>query len=124
MADNVSRECVKMAGKAQMSSSSSADEKLEKHGQESFKSSIKNVLKEYHPDIGISSEAMTIMNAFVNDMFDRIATESSRIAKENKKTTISCSEIQTAILEVLPRDLAVHAMREGLMAMRRYKDTT
>ena len=33
------------------------------------------VLKQVHPDTGVSSKAMSIMNSFVNDLFERIAAE-------------------------------------------------
>merc|ERR1712083_36563 len=33
------------------------------------------VLKQVHPDTGVSSKAMSIMNSFVNDIFERIAAE-------------------------------------------------
>ncbi|CAH2020084.1 unnamed protein product [Acanthoscelides obtectus] len=45
------------------------------------------VLKQVHPDTGISSKAMSIMNSFVNDIFERIAAEASRLAHYNKHTT-------------------------------------
>ena len=35
------------------------------------------VLKQLHPDIGISNKAMAVLNSFVNDIFERIATEAS-----------------------------------------------
>ncbi|KAB7497021.1 Histone H2B [Armadillidium nasatum] len=38
------------------------------------------MLKQVHPDTGISSKAMSIMNSFVNDIFERIAAEASRLA--------------------------------------------
>ena len=47
--------------------------------KESFSIYIYKVLKQVHPDTGISSKAMSIMNSFVNDVFERIASESSRL---------------------------------------------
>ncbi|KAN0105125.1 Histone-fold-containing protein [Russula decolorans] len=44
-------------------------------------------------------KAMAILNSFVNDMFERIATEASKLAAYSKKSTISSREIQTAISE-------------------------
>ena len=38
---------------------------------------IEIVLKQVHPDTGISNKAMAILNSFVNDIFERIATEAS-----------------------------------------------
>ena len=35
------------------------------------------MLKQVHPDTGISNKAMAILNSFVNDIFERIATEAS-----------------------------------------------
>ncbi|MCP4676096.1 MAG: hypothetical protein GY854_11435, partial [Deltaproteobacteria bacterium] len=32
---------------------------------------IYRVMKQVHPDTGISSKAMSIMNSFVNDLFER-----------------------------------------------------
>ena len=38
---------------------------------------IYKVLKQVHSDTGISNKAMNIMNSFINDVFDRLATEAS-----------------------------------------------
>jgi len=35
------------------------------------------VLKQVHPDTGISNKAMAVLNSFVNDLFERIANEAS-----------------------------------------------
>ncbi|CAH2019982.1 unnamed protein product [Acanthoscelides obtectus] len=40
---------------------------------------------------------MSIMNSFVNDIFERIAAEASRLAHYNKRATITSREIQTAV---------------------------
>ncbi|KAK2977017.1 hypothetical protein RJ640_022283 [Escallonia rubra] len=41
-----------------------------------------------HPDIGISSKAMGIMNNFINDIFEKLAQESSRLAMPHTVATI------------------------------------
>uniref|UniRef100_A0A1A9W0R3 Core Histone H2A/H2B/H3 domain-containing protein n=1 Tax=Glossina brevipalpis TaxID=37001 RepID=A0A1A9W0R3_9MUSC len=66
-----------------------------------------------HPDTGISSKAMSIMNSFVNDIFERIAAEASRLAHYNKRSTITSREIQTAVRLLLPGELAKHARWKG-----------
>jgi histone H3/H4 len=71
------------------------------------------VLKQVHPDTGISNKAMAILNSFVNDIFERIATEASKLASYSKKSTISSREIQTAVRLILPGELAKHAISEG-----------
>uniref|UniRef100_A0A3Q7H022 Histone H2B n=1 Tax=Solanum lycopersicum TaxID=4081 RepID=A0A3Q7H022_SOLLC len=72
--------------------------------------------EEVHPDIGISSKSMGIMNSFINDIFEKLAQESSRLARINKKPTITSREIQTAVRLVLPGELAKHAVSEGTKA--------
>lgn len=88
--------------------------------KESYAIYIYKVLKQVHPDTGISSKAMTIMNSFVNDIFERIATESSRLAHYNKKSTITSREIQTSVRLLLPGELAKHAVSEGTKAVTKY----
>ncbi|GBM23960.1 Histone H2B, embryonic [Araneus ventricosus] len=60
------------------------------------------VLKQVHPDCGISRQAMLIMNSFMNDMFERISAESSDLTKHNGRKVLSSREIQTAVRLVLP----------------------
>jgi histone H2B len=50
-----------------------------KKSTETYKIYIFKVLKQVHPDIGISSKAMGIMNSFINDIFEKLAQESSRL---------------------------------------------
>ena len=73
------------------------DKKRRKRRVETYSSYIYKVLKQVHPDTGISSKAMSIMNSFINDIFEKIASESSRLARYNKKTTITSRENQTAV---------------------------
>uniref|UniRef100_A0A914XVB8 Histone H2B n=1 Tax=Plectus sambesii TaxID=2011161 RepID=A0A914XVB8_9BILA len=60
------------------------------------------------------------MNSFVNDIFERIAAEASRLAQYNKKSTISSREVQTAVRLILPGELAKHAVSEGTKAVTKY----
>merc|ERR1719265_2687618 len=63
---------------------------------------------------------MSIMNSFVNDMFERLATEASKLSRYNKKPTITSREIQSAVRLVLPGELAKHAVSEGTKAVTTY----
>ena len=94
-------------------------------------------MKQVHPDTGVSSKAMSIMNSFVNDLFERIAAEASKLAHYNKRfdilsiwsvvlklsfgrSTITSREIQTAVRLLLPGELAKHAVSEGTKAVTKY----
>ncbi|CAF1642804.1 unnamed protein product, partial [Adineta ricciae] len=85
--------------------------------KETYSIYIYKVLKQVHPDTGISSKAMSIMNSFVHDIFERLAGEASRLAHYSKRHTISSREIQTAVRLLLPGELAKHAVSEGTKAV-------
>jgi histone H2B len=87
---------------------------------ETYKIYIYKVLKQVHPDTGVSSKAMSIMNSFINDIFEKIASEASRLARYNKKPTITSREIQTAVRLILPGELAKHAVSEGTKAVTKF----
>ncbi|XP_044938190.1 histone H2B type 1-K isoform X2 [Mustela putorius furo] len=76
--------------------------KRKRSRKESYSVYVYKVLKQVHPDTGISSKAMGIMNSFVNDIFERIAGEASRLAHYNQRSTITSREIQTAVRLLLP----------------------
>uniref|UniRef100_A0A8C4NGX6 Histone H2B n=1 Tax=Eptatretus burgeri TaxID=7764 RepID=A0A8C4NGX6_EPTBU len=88
--------------------------------KESYSAYIYKVLKQVHPDTGISSKAMSIMNSFVNDIFERISVEAARLAHYNRHVTITSREIQTAVRLLLPGELAKHAVSEGTKAVTKY----
>lgn len=79
------------------------------------------VLKKVHPDRGVPSKAMSIMNNFLNDIFERIAVaEVSRLANYYKRSTITSRESQTAVRLLLSVELAKHAVSEGTKAVTKY----
>ncbi|XP_041040936.1 uncharacterized protein LOC121276506 isoform X3 [Carcharodon carcharias] len=88
--------------------------------KENYSIYIYKVLKQIHPDTGISSMAMSIMNSFVNDFFERIVDKASHLARYNKSRTISSREIQTAMCLLMPGELAKHAVSEGTKAVAKY----
>ena len=88
--------------------------------KESYSSYLYKVLKQVHPDTGISSKAMSIMNSLVNDMFEKIADESSKLSAHTGRQTISSREIQTAVRLILPGELSKHAVSEGTKAVTKY----
>ena len=85
--------------------------------KESLSIYIYEVLKQVHPDTGISSEAMLIVNWLTYDVFSVIAGEASKLAQYNSKATISSREVQTAVRLLLPGDLAKFAVAMGTMAV-------
>ncbi|CAG8941906.1 unnamed protein product [Penicillium salamii] len=113
----------KEAGKKTASASTGEKKKRGKTRKETYSSYIYKVLKQVHPDTGISTRAMSILNSFVNDIFERVATEASKLAAYNKKSTISSREIQTSVRLILPGELAKHAVSEGTKAVTKYSSS-
>ncbi|KFY26117.1 hypothetical protein V491_01461 [Pseudogymnoascus sp. VKM F-3775] len=111
----------KDAGKK--TAASGEKKKRTKTRKETYSSYIYKVLKQVHPDTGISNRAMSILNSFVNDIFERVATEASKLAAYNKKSTISSREIQTSVRLILPGELAKHAVSEGTKAVTKYSSS-
>jgi hypothetical protein len=69
-------------------------------------------------------KSMSIMNSFVQDMFERIVGEASGLIHLTKRATLSSREIQTACRLVLPGELGNHAVHEGTKCMAKYLTTS
>ncbi|GAA5915636.1 histone H2B family protein [Sporobolomyces salmoneus] len=110
----------KKAVKKALSGEGDAKKKKKKSRKETYHSYIYKVLKQVHPDLGISNKAMLILNSFVNDIFEKLAAEASKLAAYNKKVTISSREIQTATRLILPGELSKHAISEGTKAVTKF----
>ena len=71
-------------------------------------------------ETGISKKGMSIINSFINDIFEKVVGEAGKLARYNKKATLSSREIQTAVRLALPGELAKHAVSEGTKAVTKY----
>ena len=114
MAKTPSKQSAKAPKKA------STGKKRSKKRVESYSTYIYRVLKQVHPDTGISKKGMSIMNSFINDIFERIAGEAGKLVTYSKKATLSSREIQTAVRLMLPGELAKHAVSEGTKAVTKF----
>ena len=97
--------------------------KKKKSRTESYSTYIYRVLKQVHPDTGISKKGMSIMNSFINDIFERIALEASKLCRFSKKATLSSREIQTSVRLMLPGELSKHAVSEGTKAVTKFSSS-
>ncbi|XP_027343874.1 histone H2B 1-like [Abrus precatorius] len=88
-----------------------------KRNGEGYQRYVYRVLKQVHPEMGISSQAMTVLNNLMNDMFERLADEAAKLKSYEGHMTLSSREIQGAVKLVLPGDLGKHAIAEGAKAV-------
>ena len=116
------KERVKKAPKEKKDGDSQEKEgkRRKKPNTSSYATYIYKVLKQVHPDTGISRKAMVVMDSFVHDIFERIAIEAGRLARYNDRHTITSREIQTSVRLILPGELAKHAVSEGTKAVSKY----
>ena len=114
MAKTPSKKSAKKGGKK------GSGNKRRKKRTESYSIYIYKVLKQVHPDTGISKKSMSIMNSFIGDVFERIASEAGKLGKYAGRQTLSSREVQTAVRLVLPGELAKHAVSEGTKAVTKY----
>ncbi|XP_055829980.1 uncharacterized protein LOC129899164 [Solanum dulcamara] len=87
---------------------------------EGYRRYVFRVMKQVHPDMGISSKAMTILNNLMGDMFERIANEAAILSKYVGRATLASVDIQDAVKLVLPGELGKHAIAEGTKAVANY----
>ena len=120
MPPKVSGKAAKKSGKAAKAITKGDKKKKKLRRKESYAIYIYKVLKQVHPDTGISRRAMSIMNSFVGDTFDRLSAEAIRLSRYNKKKTLTSREIQTAVRLSLPGELSKHAVSEGTKAVTKF----
>ena len=114
------RKLSQQRGRGRPKKDGSAPKKSKKANFGKWKSYVYKVLKQIHPETGISTKAMSIMESFVNDLFERIAAEASKLARYSRQSTILPRDIQTAVRLLLPGELSKHAVSEGTKAITKY----
>ena len=88
---------------------------------DSFATYFPRVLKQVHEGLSLSKKAVSVMDSFVKDIFERIADEAARLARSTKRSTISSREIQTAVRLLLPGEIGKHAVSEATKAVIRFQ---
>lgn len=86
-------------------------------GHESYSVYITRVLKELHPDIGISEKAMKILDSFVHGLYEQLAVEASRVARSHRRKSLTSRDIETSVRVLLPEGLARRAMDKANQAV-------
>lgn len=86
---------------------------------------IRNLLRIIDPDLGISGEAMAVVNSFVNDIFERIVSQAAALAKRRSRKgrgTMTHGDIEGAVKLLLGEGSVLqHALAEGKKAIATLK---
>ncbi|GIX83674.1 hypothetical protein CEXT_398081 [Caerostris extrusa] len=89
---------------------------------ESYAIYISRVLKQIDPECGISRDALSEMNFYVNFLFCLIVEESSKLVKISKRCTITERDIETAIRLLMPGELSRQAILEATRAVNKFME--
>ncbi|KAL6838489.1 hypothetical protein ACP4OV_031734 [Aristida adscensionis] len=89
-------------------------------GMGGYRRYVWQVLKQVHPELGVSGRAMEVLDMFIADMFERLAEEAARLTKATGRATLTSREVQSAVRLVLPGELGKHAISEGVKAISKY----
>lgn len=89
-----------------------------------YNSYIYRVLKQVHPDTGISGDGLAEMNNFVRIVIQKVMDSANTLMTfSGGRKTLSSREIQSAIRLALPGELAKHAVSESVKAVTRYNSS-
>merc|ERR1712228_408103 len=117
----------KLGAQAKKSPQKSGANKQRKRKQKSnvnMSRYILKVLRSVAPEQEITKKSMAIMDNFMMDIYDKITSQLPGLVKFRKGRTVTSADIQTATKLILPGELAVHAVSNGVNALAHYFKNT
>ena len=88
-----------------------------------FEIYIRRVLKQVHPDTGISGSALSCLNNLVEITIQKIMIGVNRLLLSTGKKTINTRDVQDAVRLAFPGELCKHALSEGTKAVAKYDES-
>jgi len=87
-----------------------------------FDTFIHRVLKQVHPDTGMTGDAMSCIDNAIRIVIKKIMFGVNRLQLHSQKKTITSREIQSAVRLIFPGEIAKHAVSTGTKAVVKYND--
>ena len=81
----------------------------------SYSTYIYKVLKQVHPDTGISSKAMAILNSFIADQFEKIASQAAQV-RFRLRVDHACGCVVVGVAGGLPMPIGTTTRGRGVPA--------
>ena len=91
--------------------------KVEETHKEKFDVYIRKVLRQVHPDTSISKDTLFQINTILNLIANKLASESLKLCRMDKKSTVSSRHLQQAVRLTLSGELMKHANSELIRAI-------
>ena len=90
--------------------------KPRRRDEQKYGSYIHKIVKKVHPQLSISSKAISMYNELVDNMLGELTNKGTDIALLAKKSTLSSRHVEAAARVALPTVLADHAVSVGSKA--------
>jgi histone H2A len=104
-----------------MSSKTQTDKKnIHRRKDVNYEAYIAKVLKQVHPDTGISSSTLKGINAAIVGLANRLIHRSADFTRLINGKTISSREVHSAVRSLLSGEMTKHALSEGAKAVTKY----
>lgn len=94
-----------------------------KRNNDQFYIYIHRVLKQVHPDSGINTSAIEMIDRFCIDILLMVCARVQRLIQLDDRQTVSSREVQTAVKSLLPGELAKHAISEGTKSVTKFSSS-
>jgi histone H2B len=91
------------------------------NGYIDLSNALYRVLKLIHPELEISKNSISTINAFLNAIFDHLMTEADRLARLQGTNLITEEIISEVVRTLLKGELAKHAVYEGKRLFEQYR---
>jgi histone H2A len=98
--------------------------KKKKKNYDSFDIFINKILKQVHPDTGITSKASDFLNNLIHAYISKIMKAANLLLLKAKQKTLNNRVIGTAVRIQLPGELKTHAVSEATKAVTKYNART
>jgi histone H3/H4 len=90
--------------------------------QFNFNTYIYKVLKQVHPDTGISGAAKSMVNDLAKIIISKITKVTNQMLSRSGRMTVTARDVQNAVRIAFPGELAKHAVSEGVKALNLYSN--
>jgi histone H2A len=81
---------------------------------------IQRVVKQVHPDTGLSGGALGVCNSIVVSMIEKMTREAQNAISQTGKVTITTNTIDYIVKQTLPGEMGKHAVSEGTKAVVKF----
>ena len=92
------------------------------HTEARYNAYIFKVLKQVHPDTGITNDALNTINNLLNNLLRRCMAKSNWLmgSTRQQRKTLDSRTVQSSTRLLLPGELAKHGVSEGTKAVTKY----